>query len=151
MPSTASSVVRAARRPRLNDLRISSTLIAGPASVPIKKSWPITCPCAIDFGDGVHSRGVNSSASKSFFRLHCVDFPGITSVDEARYADFDGDGLSNIFEVSFGFDPFDAASSASVNEVDADGDGLTNGTEHSQGLNPALKDHPVVQLDVSAD
>ncbi len=105
----------------------------------------------IDFGDGEHSRGVNSSANKSFFRLHCVDFPGITTVDEARNADFDADGLSNIFEVSFGFDPFDAASSAAVNEVDADGDGLTNGTEYSLGLNPALKDHPVVELTVDSN
>ena len=63
----------------------------------------------IDFGDGMHSRGMAGTSDKAFYRLHCIDDPAITSLEEAMNADFDGDGLSNIFEVTFGYGPYDAS------------------------------------------
>ena len=105
----------------------------------------------IDFGDGMHSRGVAGSAPKCFFRLRCGDYPEITSLDEAMNADFDGDGLSNIFEVSFGYNPFKTTSTEDGNDnaLDPEGDGMTNATENTKGLNPMAKDNPKVLLGVS--
>lgn len=107
----------------------------------------------IDFGDGMHSRGFAGSAPKSFFRLHHDDFPGITSLDEARNADFDGDGLSNIFEVTFGYSPYDGNSTAdgADNALDSEGDGMTNATESSRRLNPMAKDNPKLLLQVTVE
>lgn len=104
----------------------------------------------IDFGDGMHSRGLAGSVPKGFFRLHCIDDPAITSLEEAMNADFDGDGLSNIFEVSFGYDPFQTTSTIDGPDasLDPDGDGLTNATEHTKALNPMAKDNPKVLLQV---
>lgn len=106
----------------------------------------------IDFGDGMHSRGLESSSDQFFFRLHYGDFPEITGLDEARNADMDGDGLSNIFEVTFGYDPFNPASTVdgNDNELDPDGDGMTNATENAMALNPMVKDNPAVMLEVFA-
>jgi hypothetical protein len=107
----------------------------------------------IDFGDGMHSRGLAGTAPKAFFRLRCLDDPAITSLEEAMNADFDGDGLSNIFEVTFGYDPFDANSTADGpdNSLDPDGDGMTNATENTKNLNPMVKDNPKVQLQVTVE
>lgn len=107
----------------------------------------------IDFGDGMHSRGFAGSAPKSFFRLHYGDYPGITSLDEAMNADFDGDGLSNIFEVTFGYNPYNAASTVDGpdNALDPEGDGMTNTTENTKGLNPMKKDNPKLLLQVTAE
>lgn len=107
----------------------------------------------IDFGDGMHSRGMAGTAPKSFFRLHCVDDENITSLEEAMNADFDRDGLSNIFEVTFGYDPFDASSTADGddNSLDPEGDGMTNTTENIKGLNPMARDNPKLLLQVSVD
>ena len=115
------------------------------------QTW-LYCPF-IDFGDGMHSRGMAGSAPKSFFRLHYSEFPGITSLDEAMNADFDGDGLSNIFEVTFGYSPFDANSTSDGpdNALDPDGDGMTNATENTKRLNPMKKDNPKLQLQVTVD
>jgi hypothetical protein len=106
----------------------------------------------IEFGDGMHSRGLAGSAPKGFFRLHMEDDPNITSLDEAMNADFDGDGLSNIFEVTFGYDPYNPNSTAegADNALDPDGDGMTNATEHTRKLNPMAKDNPKVLLQVDS-
>ncbi len=107
----------------------------------------------IDFGDGMHSRGLNSSTDKFFTRLHCIDDPAITSLEEAMNADFDGDGLTNIFEVTFGYDPCNANSTAdgADNALDPDGDGMTNATEHTKALNPMVKDNPKLLLQVTGE
>ena len=107
----------------------------------------------IDFGDGMHSRGVAGSAPKSFFRLHCVDDPEIASLDEAMNADFDGDGLSNIFEVTFGYDPYSAVSTLDGpdNALDPESDGMTNSTENTRGLNPVARDNPILLLQVTVE
>jgi hypothetical protein len=105
----------------------------------------------IDFGAGEHKRGVASDADKFFLRLHYGDFPGIASLEDAMNADFDGDGLSNIFEVMHGSNPF---------AVDSDGNGIPDGAEDTDedgsltileqatGRDPKVKDHPAVRLGV---
>ena len=104
----------------------------------------------IDFGDGMHSRGMASSTPKGFYRLHYGDFPGVSSLDEAMAADFDGDGLSNIFEVSNGYSPFDPTSTADGGDhaLDPDGDGLGNGSEQAAGLDPMAKDNGLLNLEI---
>jgi hypothetical protein len=104
----------------------------------------------LDFGDGMHSRGMAGSSPNIFVRLHCIDDPAITSLEEAMNADFDGDGLSNIFELTFGYDPFDPESTADGpdNALDPDEDGLGNTSEQAMALNPMAKDNPIVQLEV---
>lgn len=107
----------------------------------------------IEFGDGMHSRGVAGSGPKGFYRLHYVDDAAITSLEEAMNADFDGDGLSNIFEVTFGYDPYDPTSTVDGNDnsLDPEGDGMTNATENSRGLNPMAKDNPKLMLQVTVE
>ncbi len=107
----------------------------------------------IDFGDGMHSRGLAGSAPKSFFRLHYGDYPGITSLDEAMSADFDGDGLTNIFEVTFGYNPYTANSTVdgADNLLDPDADGMSNPTEQSRALNPMAKDNPKLLLQATVE
>jgi hypothetical protein len=107
----------------------------------------------IDFGDGMHSRGMAGTAPKGFFRLHYGDYPGITSLDEAMNADFDGDGLNNIFEVTFGYNPYSANSTVhgTDNALDPDGDGMVNATENTRGLNPMVKDNPKLLLRVTVE
>jgi len=57
----------------------------------------------MDFGDGGHHRGIDSDAVMLFARLSYCDYPGITSLDDAMNADFDGDAFPNAFEVFYGF------------------------------------------------
>jgi hypothetical protein len=104
----------------------------------------------IDFGDGQHRRGLAADAPKLFIRLHHGDFPGIDSLDDAMNADFDGDGLSNIFEVTHGYDPCDAESTPDGPDtnLDPDGDGLSNASEQTHSRNPMRKDHPAVKLSI---
>jgi Bacterial TSP3 repeat len=93
----------------------------------------------IHFGDGDHSRGCSSDSPKFFLRLKHGDFPGIDSLAAAGNADFDEDGLSNLFEVTFGYDPFDPESNpngAANAGADPDGDGLTNAEELTPGTDP---------------
>ncbi len=107
----------------------------------------------LDFGDGMHSRGLESSTDKFFVRLFTVDDPAITSLDEAMNADFDGDGLSNVFELTFGYNPYSTASTAGGNDnaLDPEGDGMTNATENILALNPMLKDNPKLLLQVTEE
>jgi hypothetical protein len=104
----------------------------------------------IDFGEGEHRRGIESSSDKIFLRLNYGEFPGISSLDQAMNADFDGDGLSNLFEVRAGYDPFEAISTVDGPDgsADPDQDGLVNLYEQAVGLDPMSKDHPAVKLSV---
>jgi len=107
----------------------------------------------IDFGDGTHHRGIESDADKMFLRLAFGDFPGINSLDDAMNADFSGDGLSNIFKVTHGYDPFDNESTEDGPDagLDPDGDGLSNASEQALGRDPMRKDHPALELEVIVD
>ena len=107
----------------------------------------------IDFGDGTHRRGIHSDADKFFLRFHYGDFPGINSLDDAMHADFDGDGLSNIFEVTLGYDPFVIESTLDGPDagLDPDGDGLDHASEQALGTDPMVQDNPLLQLKVIID
>ena len=104
----------------------------------------------IDYGAGSHSRGCASSSPSFFVRLHHGEFEGIDSLEKAENGDIDGDGLTNLFEVTFGYDPFDVESTAGGldNLVDPDEDGMGNSTEQLKALDPMHKDNPKVMLQV---
>ena len=83
------------------------------------------------FGTGGHEFFMESSPSKLFVRLHRVDDPAVTTLFEAQNADFDGDGLSNILEVStYGTFP---------TRWDTDGDLVPDSLEVFMGTSPVLE------------
>lgn len=100
----------------------------------------------LDFGVGAHSRGFVSDASRFNVRLKYVDDPSVETQDEAGNADFDGDGMSNLFEVALGYDPLNSASNINNHEAshaaDSDGDGLSNGVELNGGTNSTNPNNP---------
>lgn len=114
------------------------------------------------FGDGTWTTPLGSSSPKYFVRLRFVDAKGIANLAEAKAADYDGDGVSNRFEVEVEMsDPLNAASHGGDSDgdglpdgwereyfgnlthngaVDSDGDGLTDAQEWQLGSNPLLAD-----------
>lgn len=73
--------------------------------------------------------GINffTGDSRHFWRLQYAD----TGPGSGASADFDGDGLSNSLELTYGTNPFNP---------DSDGDGMTDGWEVAYGLNPLAND-----------
>ena len=65
-------------------------------------------------------------------------------------ADLDGDGLSNIFEVTYGYDPFQTTSTIDGPDgsLDPDEDGIGNSSEQAAGSAPMIKDNPILELKV---
>ena len=103
------------------------------------------------FGEGTHSRGIYSDTEKLFMRLEHQDVPGINSLEEAMNADFDGDGLSNLFEIMNGFRPYKMDSDDDTipdGAVDTDEDGTLTIFEQNSGRDPKVKDHPAVKLSI---
>jgi len=109
------------------------------------------------FGTGGHEYFMDASPEKLFVRLHRHDDPAVTTLQQAKDADFDGDGLSNWDEVfSEGTLPFDwdtdgdlipdgleilLGSSPLYNPAgDDDGDGMNNAEEYLAGRDPSLAD-----------
>lgn len=82
---------------------------------------------SVNFGSGLKSLGVDSGGVPKFFlRLKYVDEGWITTLQQARDADLDGDGIPNWYEVeTLGTDPFNKASAGG----DTDADGLADGWE----------------------
>jgi len=98
----------------------------------------------IESDEGTKSFGAVSSSDKFFIRLHYADIdPEDPTYLGPEYSDFDGDGMSNLFEVMNGYNPFvfDAL-------ADPDGDGLNNVNEQAAGTDPKSKDNPAVKLSV---
>lgn len=81
----------------------------------------------IEFGTGIKSFGIDTLGEPKFFiRLVYRDDPSVTTLQEAREADFDYDGIPNWFEVEIlGTDPLDGDSAGG----DSDADGLPDGWE----------------------
>lgn len=73
--------------------------------------------------DDIAEWGFTTTGDKFFLRLIHTDIP--TSDPEGD--DFDGDGLSNLYEILNGLDPFNP---------DTDGDGMPDGWEVAFGLDP---------------
>lgn len=81
----------------------------------------------VEFGTGLKSFGIDTEGEEKFFvRLQFVDDAGITTLQQARNADFDNDGIPNYYEVeNLSSDPLDSTSQGG----DADTDGLPDGWE----------------------
>ena len=113
------------------------------------------------FGNGGHEYFMESSPSKLFVRLHRHDDPSVTNLQQAKDADFDGDGLSNLSEV-IDYDTFPLSwdtdgdlipdglevllyQSPLLNNAtaDDDSDGMNNAEEYLAGRDPAVAD-PVI-------
>ena len=86
------------------------------------------------FGDGIWTiPGLGSSSPKYFVRLIYADEGWVGTLQEARDADFDNDGIPNYYEVEVvGSDPFDKNSAGG----DSNTNGLPDGWEmfHFGGL-----------------
>lgn len=82
---------------------------------------------ALHFGPGSHVGRVQNNSSKGFFRLQYSDLP-VATESEAETADFDLDGLTNIFELQESHtDPLGR---------DTDGDTLPDGWEVAHSTSP---------------
>lgn len=81
----------------------------------------------VEFGTGLKSFGINTQGEPKYFvRLHFVDDTDVTTLQQARDADFDNDGIPNYYEVeTLSSDPLDKASAGG----DSDHDGLPDGWE----------------------
>lgn len=80
----------------------------------------------MEFGTGLKSKGCNSTSERFFVRLRYADADWIDTLQQAKDADFDGDGIPNLFEVeTVGSDPFDKDSAGG----DSDNDGMADGWE----------------------
>lgn len=91
----------------------------------------------VDFGTDPDIFGTGTGgASKYFVRLKYADYDWVDDRTSAEEADFDGDGIPNVFEVeTVGSDPLDKNSAGG----DSDGDGMADGWElyHFGGLGTA--------------
>jgi YD repeat-containing protein len=81
----------------------------------------------LEYGSGLKGAGIDTgSAAKYFIRLKFVDEAWVSTEQQARDADFDGDGIPNYYEVEqLGSDPLDKNSAGG----DTDHDGLPDGWE----------------------
>jgi len=86
------------------------------------KTWTYV-PIIESGADAVISWGFSTTSDRFFTRLKYSD--AVTG--DANTADFDGDGLGNLYELNLGIDPF---------KVDTDGDLLWDGYEDANGSNP---------------
>ncbi len=92
---------------------------------------------------------LDSNAGKLFVRLRLAT--GFTG--DAWTGDYDNDGLSNLFEVTNGLDPFSSDTNGDGNNDatgDSDADGLITGNEDAFKKNPFWMDHPEVKLKARA-
>ncbi|MHC4499011.1 MAG: hypothetical protein ACYS21_07865, partial [Planctomycetota bacterium] len=84
-----------------------------------------------------------------YYMLEDVDFDGKSTLHGPVQAhpgvDSDGDGMTNDWENSYAFDPYDPADAS----LDPDGDGLTNLEEFIQGTSPTVsgRSEPPLQGD----
>jgi len=97
---------------------------------------------AMAFGEGTWECPVGSTSDKFFVRLLYVDDPSVTSLDQAKNADFDHDGVSNFDEITaLGTNPFIFATDGGTigdGAQDWDGDGISNADEIALGLDPGV-------------
>jgi hypothetical protein len=97
----------------------------------------------VEFDSGAKSYGIQTQNVEKFFvRLVYCDDPSIESLAQAKNADFDQDGVSNIDEVTIlGTNPLLFATNGGAvgdGTQDWDGDGITNADEVALGLDPGV-------------
>ena len=88
----------------------------------------------VEFGTGLKSFGIETQGEEKFFiRLQFVYDTSVTTLQQARDADFDNDGIPNYYELeNLGTNPLDKNSAGG----DSDNNGLPDGWEmfHFGGL-----------------
>lgn len=94
------------------------------------------------FGEGEWNVPLGSTNDKYFVRLLCVDDSSVTTLEQAKNADFDGDGVSNIDEISrLGTNPMLFSTNGAAlgdGAQDWDSDGISNADELALGLDPGV-------------
>lgn len=94
------------------------------------------------FGAGLWNTQVGSNHDKYFVRLAYVDEPSVTTPEQAENADFDGDGVSNIDEITrLMTNPLAFSTNGGPlgdGAQDWDGDGISNAEELALGLDPGV-------------
>jgi hypothetical protein len=85
----------------------------------------------VEFGTNPATYGTDTQGVEKYFvRLRYVDAAWVTTLQEARDADFDSDGIPNYFEVEDLFsDPLDRDSNGGDSDDGGTGDGLSDGWE----------------------
>lgn len=103
----------------------------------------------MDFGEGVKSFGINPNYEpKHFIRLHYLQDSNVTTLQQARDADFDSDGFRNAVEVELlRSDPF----IGNIVEGDVDGDGIPDAWATTFTAYLTLLGIPVTGIDPLAD
>lgn len=95
---------------------------------------------AMTFGDGLWHDVLGSDSPKYFVRLHYVDDTTVTTLQQAKNADYDNDGVSNFDEITtLGTNPFRFSTNGSGiadGLQDWDGDGISNADEIALELDP---------------
>ena len=110
------------------------------------------------FGAGPHEFAIASNPEKLFVRLHGIDDPHVTSLQQAKDADFDADGVSNFSEIATyltfptlwdtdgdmipdGLEVLEGTSPLLAGGTsDSDGDGMNAAEEYLSGRDPAVAD-----------
>jgi hypothetical protein len=92
----------------------------------------------VEFGNGTKSHNINTQGAPKFFlRLQYMDSSGISTLQEARDADFNGNGIPNSYEVeSLLSDPI-IQTNAPKN---TDGDLMNDAEEYLAGRDPLATD-----------
>lgn len=97
------------------------------------------------FGIGPHDCFPTSNTDKFFVRLFTVDDMGVTTLQQARDADFDNDGIPNYYEVETIFtNPMDKNGAGGDSDMDAMPDGwemFRFGTLNKDGTQDLDEDH----------
>ena len=105
------------------------------------KTWHYAPFCGFGIGIDIDCE-VDGTPDKNFFRLLYVDDPSVTTLEQAKNADFDHDGVSNINEIAvLGTDPFLFATNGGAigdGAQDWDNDGISNADEFALGLDPKV-------------
>jgi hypothetical protein len=89
----------------------------------------------IEFGAGAKSYAMpTQGAARLFVKLHYVDDPAVTTLQQAQAADFDGDGMPNLWELTYGLNPTNHKDALE----DLDGDRIPNVYEFVSNTLPSL-------------
>ena len=102
----------------------------------------------MEYGSGNFDYGFTTSSDKLFLRLK---YTSVLTTNPEQ-ADFDGDGVGSLYEITHGLDPFktDTDGDGTLDgAADRDDDGSVDSSESASGQDPLVEDNPAVKLNVS--